>query len=154
MKSLAEARKRIAGLGLSARQQQRWLVILETLMNAERDEGLSADELAQHAAFRRDESDDTRERGEQSEAQRVLRTLYDMAEAGLIEKRMLMSAFVRHQVKNASAGMLAIICSLERAMLDLLQQERFIKFDLLPPRITIIRWPVLYDVSNIDVFPL
>ena len=123
VKDMADARLRIAALGLSARQQQRWLVILETLINAERDEGFSADELAQHAAFKRDACDQAHERGEQTEAQRVLRTLYDMAEAGLIEKSMLMSAFVRHKVKNASTAMLAQICSLERAMLDLLPQE-------------------------------
>jgi ATP-dependent DNA helicase RecQ len=123
VRSLDEAKQRIEKLGLSARQEQRWLAILDALINAESDEGFSADELAQHAAFSRDEGKGATENEQQTESQRVLRTLYDMAEAGLIEKSLLLTAYVRYQVKQASNTQLEQICALERTLLDLLPEE-------------------------------
>ncbi|RLA24427.1 MAG: RecQ family ATP-dependent DNA helicase, partial [Gammaproteobacteria bacterium] len=46
VKNRDEAKHKIAQLNLSARQQKRWLAILDTLFNADIDEGFSADELA------------------------------------------------------------------------------------------------------------
>ncbi|MEN8168545.1 MAG: UvrD-helicase domain-containing protein, partial [Pseudomonadota bacterium] len=123
VKSLDEAKRRIEKLGLSTRQQQRWLAILDAMINAQSDEGFSADELAEHAAFNRDEAKDSPDREQETEAQRVLRTLYDMAESGLIEKSLLLTAYVRHQVRQPSSILLDRVCALERAMLDLLPEE-------------------------------
>ena len=50
--NLAEARDRVEKLNLSKSQQQRWLAVLQALLNADADKGLSADELAELPAFR------------------------------------------------------------------------------------------------------
>jgi ATP-dependent DNA helicase RecQ len=123
VKNLAEAEQKIAALGLSKRQQQRWLAILEALMNAESDEGFSADSLAELGEFAEDAADREQGRRNETAGQRVIRTLHDMAEAGLIRKSLLLTAYVRYKVANASTAMLDKICSLERAMLTLLQEE-------------------------------
>jgi ATP-dependent DNA helicase RecQ len=120
VKNLDEAKSRIAALQLSQRQQQRWLAILDALFNAEPDAGFSADELACLGAFEKSPED---ERSEETAAQRVIRTLHAMAEAGLIRKNLLMSAYVRYKVANSSEELLRQVCGLERALLALLREQ-------------------------------
>jgi len=116
VKDMDEARQKIAGLGLSAVQRQRWLTILEALMNADPDESFSADQLAESLPGLPGE--------ESAEAgQMVLRTLHDMSTAGLIRKTTLLSAFVRYKVVAHSRLLLERICELEQAMLDLMQEQ-------------------------------
>ncbi|MGR8934973.1 MAG: RecQ family ATP-dependent DNA helicase [Gammaproteobacteria bacterium] len=122
VKDRDEAKGKIAALGLSQRQQQRWLAILEALFNADSDEGFSADALALHGAFAEDPQETVQGRCETA-GQRVIRTLYDMAAAGLIKKQLLMSAYVRYKVANASQELLHQICALERAMLDRMREQ-------------------------------
>ncbi len=75
-------------------------------MNCDPDEGMTADELAMLAAFRPPEGDVPQwDRGETA-GQRVLRTLHDMAEAGLLHQGPQLSAFVRHKVKQPSPQIL------------------------------------------------
>ncbi len=120
VKDMDEARRKIAKReDLSQRKKQRWLAILEALMNAESDAGFSADELAELAPFKADAAD----RQSETESQRVLRTLYAMAEAGLIRKSLLLTAFVRYKVANHSPLYLERVCRLEQAMLELLPEE-------------------------------
>ena len=54
---------------------------------------------------------------------RVLRTLHDMANAGLLHQGPQLTAFLRHKVKNSSEQILRRVCALERAMLEALRQE-------------------------------
>ena len=119
--NLAEAQEKIARLGLSARQQQRWLLILSALMNADRDRGLSADDLAQHTGFSSDPA--SGDRDDETETQRVLRTLHAMAEQGLISLETTLTAYVRHKVKHGSADTLERVVRLDQAMLELLPEE-------------------------------
>ncbi len=120
VKDLAEARKKIADLGLSRRQQERWLVILRELMQQDRqDESFSADELAGYSAFERDKD----EPGDETESQRVLKTLHDMAEQGLLTKETTLSAWLRYKVKNSAEKQLETICALEWDFVDLLSSE-------------------------------
>lgn len=123
VKNIDEAKSKVEKLGLSQRQQQRWLAILEALFNAESDEGFSADELALHGAFKDGKDDHRPGKTEQTASQRVIRTLYDMAKAGLIQKSLLLTAFVRYKVSNSSVAKLEEVCALERVMLKELQQE-------------------------------
>jgi ATP-dependent DNA helicase RecQ len=122
VKNLQEAKLKLTKLQLSQRQQQRWLAILEALFNADSDEGFSADELALLSSFA-DDSSVQPERPDETASQRVIRTLYDMAQAGLIQKSMLLTAYVRYKVANASSTMLEKICALERAMIQALQEQ-------------------------------
>ncbi len=116
---LTAAARKIAGLNLSAAQRARWLAILEVLLNAEPDEGLTADELAQLPACK-EQPGAGWDRG-QTPGQRVLRTLHDMAKAGLIDRGPQLTAFVRHKVKESSASILTRVVALEQAMLDALR---------------------------------
>ncbi len=123
VKNLAEAQQKIARLDLSKRQKARWLAILEALMNADIGEGFSADSLAELSEFA--DTEEEREPGKKQEtaSQRVIRSLYDMASAGLIQKSLLLTAYVRYKVANSSSALLKKICSIERAMLGILQEE-------------------------------
>ncbi|MGZ8237933.1 MAG: RecQ family ATP-dependent DNA helicase [Methylobacter sp.] len=123
VKNLDEAKSKIEKLGLSQRQQQRWLAILEALFNAGSDEGFSADELALHGAFKDSKDDHKPGKTDETASQRVIRTLYDMSEKGLIQKSLLLTAFVRYKVKDASLLKLEDVCALERAMLKALQEQ-------------------------------
>ena len=116
VRNMEEGRRKIEQLGLSEVRQQRWLVILEALMNAEADESFSADQLAELLPPLPGE--DSAEAG-----QLVLRTLHDMAVAGLVRKTTLLSAFVRYKVASHSRLLLERICDLERGMLDLMEEQ-------------------------------
>ncbi|WP_295587072.1 RecQ family ATP-dependent DNA helicase [uncultured Lamprocystis sp.] len=124
--SLEEAQRRIAGLGLSAPQRQRWLAVLEALFNCDPNDGLTADDLAQLPALRPPQGEGAAappwDRGETA-GQRVLRTLYDMAQAGLLLQGPQQSAYVRYKVVNPSTRILEQVCSVERAMLAALREE-------------------------------
>ena len=96
-----EAKGKIAKLKLSKRQQQRWSAIIEALFNAESNAGFSADELAQHSAFTEDKNETKPATRKSTASQEVIRTLFDMTEAGLIQKNLLLTAYVRYKVTNA-----------------------------------------------------
>lgn len=122
VQTLEEASDRIGKLRLSERQQARWLAILEMLMNASADEGLSVDQIAEHTAFKPDTDTDSQDNPNDTEGQRVLRTLHDMAEAGLIHESLMLSAFVRYKVKTHSLLMLERVGKIEEAMIDALME--------------------------------
>jgi ATP-dependent DNA helicase RecQ len=126
VKSLSEARERMEKLNLSTAQKERWLGVLETLMNAAPDEGLSADELAELPAFKQKQSDAKdpgQFRATRSDTEQVMRTLHGMAEAGLIKQGLLLTAFVRHKVKNHSELIFERVCALEGAMLKIMRES-------------------------------
>ncbi len=123
VRNLDEARTRIAKLNLPESQQKKWLAITEALINADVDDKLKADDLAELPAFKesRDPQASPAERLMRT-SEKVLRTLHRMAEAGLIEKGIVLSAFVRHKVKNPSMAMLEQISTVEEKMLKALQE--------------------------------
>jgi len=123
VKNMAEAEQKIAKLKLSERQQKRWLAILDALFNADSDEGFSADELAQLAEFAKESNEEEQSPRTETASQRVIRTLYDMSQAGIIQKNLLLTAFVRYKVENASTKLLEQICQLETALVQLLREQ-------------------------------
>jgi ATP-dependent DNA helicase RecQ len=117
--SLEEAAERIASMDLSARQQQRWLAILGELMVRDRENRpFSADELASLAPFATMQGDLQSE----TETQRVIRTLHDMAGQGILEKFTLLSAYVRYRVKDGSDKLLQQVVRLEIDFLKTLEE--------------------------------
>lgn len=118
VKNLDEAEAKIDKLPLSQRQKKRWLSILEELFNADSDEGFSADQLAMLGAFAENDEDKPGE----TASQRVIRTLYDMAEQGLIQKSLLLTAFIRYKVTQSSQAQLTKVCDLERAMIAAMRE--------------------------------
>lgn len=123
IKNMDEAGRRIAALGLSANQRSRWLAILQALMNADSDQGLSADELAELPVLKENrDSAERHEVQEESETLRVLRTLHDMAQAGLIKQGLQLTAYVRHKTKSHSQLVFERVCVLEKAMLQAMRE--------------------------------
>lgn len=119
VKSIPEAVEKIAKLNLSERQQERWLALLGALMEVQRKDGFSADELASLSAFATAEGDIDFE----TETQRVVKTLHDMAEQGVLSKETNMSAYVRHKVPNNAKVHLRRVCSLEGDFLSVLEEQ-------------------------------
>ncbi len=119
VKSLAEAREKIATYGLSKRQQERWLAILGALLERPPGHGFSADELACLGSFTLSPDEAENE----TEAQRVLRTLNDMANQGILSKATTLSAYVHHKVKGSSEKLLKRFCMVEKDFLALLQEN-------------------------------
>ncbi|HWL51616.1 MAG TPA: hypothetical protein VNQ90_04230 [Chthoniobacteraceae bacterium] len=124
MQNLEQAREQIRKLDLSRSKQKQWLAVLEFLMNAKVNDGISADALAELPEFYLKPASPPEARQEDGgDTLYVLRTLDEMAQAGLIQKNLLMTAFVRHKVVNPSWQILERICTLERAVIDLLRAE-------------------------------
>lgn len=113
-----DAAEKISGLDLSKRQRERWLAILAALMEHGRNTGFSADELASLSPFATAEGDGKYE----TENQRVLRTLHDMSEQGLISKETNLSAYLRYKVGNNATIHLKRLSALEREFLSILQE--------------------------------
>ena len=117
--NMEEAREKIDSLDLSKRQQDRWMSILAAIMeNRTPNRGFSADELAGDSSFQKTEHDSENE----TESQRVIRTLQDMAEQGLLNKETSLTAYIRYKVANSSKKRLQQICKLEQDFLKVLEQ--------------------------------
>ncbi len=119
VRNMEEAKEKIDSLDLSKRQQDRWMSILAAIMEYRNpNRGFSADELAGHSSFQKTEHDSANE----TESQRVIRTLQDMAEQGLLNKETTLSAYIRYKVTNSSKKRLQQTCALERDFLEVLEQ--------------------------------
>ena len=118
VRDLAEAGRKIEALHLSSRQRERWLAILQKLMEKSTRGGFSADEIASQPSFVTAEGDGAYE----TDTQRVLQTLHDMAEQGLLAKETSLTAFIRYKVSNSALLSLQRICALEREFLAVLQE--------------------------------
>ena len=116
--SLNEARSTMDSLDLSPAKRRQWERLLQALFNAPKDRGLGVDDLAEAAGIR-----DHRQQGEgPAPGEHILRTLHDMAENGLLEKGMQLTAFLKIGVRNASKSVFERICRLDEELLDLLQE--------------------------------
>lgn len=117
--NLENARERIQSLDLSKRQQERWLAIMQLMMEQRSGKGLSADDIASLTSFGRHKDDPETE----TEAQRVLRTLDDMAREGLLSKETTLSAFIRYKTQDSSRKRLTRLSSVERDFLRILKEN-------------------------------
>jgi ATP-dependent DNA helicase RecQ len=118
VKDMAEAAEKISHLNLSERQQDRWLALLAALMQMRKIDSFSADELAALAPFAPAEEDGV----DETETQRVIKTLHDMAEQGILSKETTLSAYIRHKVGNNGKVHLQRVCALEREFLKVLEE--------------------------------
>ena len=118
--NLDEADAKLDKLGLTPENRRRWRRILIELMNADPDEGFNADELA---ALAGDEAGEGNDRSPLEAGLRVLRTLQQMSEQGLVSSGLRMSAFLRYKVKDPSTARLEAAVALERALIDRMMEE-------------------------------
>lgn len=111
-----EARQRIEAIPLPPHKAKAWLQILERLINAEADAGLSSDDFLDLPGRLGAVTTTHAEAG-----RIVLSTLGEMQKAGLLTSGVLLTAFLRHGVAEASTTVLDQSARLEARMLDLLR---------------------------------
>jgi len=123
VKNMEEAEAKIAPLNLPQKQKKRWLAVLHALFNARKDAGMSADELAELPEFKAQDGDAPEQRSVAGDTRTILRILHEMTGAGLIKQGVLLNAFVRYKVGDHSRMRFEKVCSLEQAMLKLMQES-------------------------------
>ncbi len=123
VKSLEEARKVIDCLNLSPHTQNMWLRILHQLMNAADKQGCSADFLAEALFPERQTLQEMEKATGLTAAQIVITALHDLADAGLIDQGVTLSASFRPKGKNNSTRILEAACDLEDSLVKILQEE-------------------------------
>ena len=125
VRDLDAARRRMAKLDLGERKRRRWLEVLEALQNADLRDGLDADGLANLPAFKplRSRVGDGAQGTDSTATGTVLRTLHEMTSAGLLERGIYFTAWVRHRIQDRSVDRLTRIIRVERAVADILREE-------------------------------
>ena len=121
VESVAEARQRLKGLGLTQTQTRRWLTIVAALLRAQPDDGLSADEIAELPGVLEEANMPGRAR--ESPGQNVLRTLQSMVEAGLLKDGLRLTAHVHFGGPRSSRAAFQALGRLDRALLELLRES-------------------------------
>ncbi|MDD4391593.1 MAG: RecQ family ATP-dependent DNA helicase [Desulfobacterales bacterium] len=115
--SLEEMNSSLDKLQLSEIRRTIWETILEQLMDADPEDGMSADQLAEAfgtvPSIPKEQMPDTRS---------ILQILNQMAEIGLIRKGMMLSAYVRMKGGNNAKKVLNRVCEIDQAMLGVLQE--------------------------------
>ena len=125
VRDLDAARCRLAKLDLSTQQRRRWFAVLEALQDADLRDGLNADGLANLPAFKplMSRVGDGAGGKDTTATKEVLRTLHEMTSAGLLERGIYFTAWVRHRIRDRSVDRLVRIVEVERAMADILREE-------------------------------
>ncbi|MEN8255308.1 MAG: RecQ family ATP-dependent DNA helicase [Verrucomicrobiota bacterium] len=122
MQTREEAIEKINALELSDRGKRQWHEIMAQLFDRDPDEAISADQLAELPSMAVAE-EVAQYRTLRHDTLPVLKILNDMANAGLVKKDTLLSAYVKVRCTNASDKVLADVCVLEKAMIALLREE-------------------------------
>lgn len=125
VRSLEEARAKMSPLNLPVQKQAQWEAILTRLFNTPPDEGFSADTLAELPALREAFASQRQifEARGVRETQVVMRVLNEMAEAGLIERDLLLTAFVKNGGPKSPRRQFECISQLEESLLKILPAE-------------------------------
>ena len=104
--SLADAERRLSGAGITHRKK--YLDLIQLLLNADADDGLSTDELMVRTGFT---PDGLRE------------ALYLLDQLGIASNDMVMTAYVHVGVERTSGKRFEEVATLERAVVAALQEE-------------------------------
>ena len=116
--SLEEAKGKLDSLQLSNRARRNWELLLQVLINSDKDEGLNADILAHRMGSLAGEREARR-----LDSQEVIRILNQMALAGVVSDGLLMTAFLRPKGTKAAQREFEAVCRIEHAMVALLEDE-------------------------------
>lgn len=118
--TLQAAEQRVGELGLKPLDQRVWRELLRVFYSRGREDGpeggMTADDLAELAGL----VPETRHLGA---GRRLLRTLQDMVQAGLLSEGLEVGLRVRHKVKDPSDQRLARLVALDEALLALLEEQ-------------------------------
>ncbi|MBU3949602.1 MAG: RecQ family ATP-dependent DNA helicase [Proteobacteria bacterium] len=117
-KTMEEIGPQLDKLNLSVQNRLVWKSVIRCLMNADPDDGMSADQIAEYLGgiegITHDIISDTR---------RIIHILHQMAEQGIIQSGILMSAYIRPKGKNNARHILDTVCEIDQAMIRILREE-------------------------------
>lgn len=117
--SLKEAQQKIKSLNLNAAANILWNAVLQALINANDDDGLSADSIADDAAQYLAQTSGSIP---YIEAKDVMRVLTQMADIGLVSKGLLLTARMRPKGKDNARLTTELIHDIELSMLSLMRE--------------------------------
>ena len=139
--SLEEAQSKMAALHLNPAAMVLWNAVLQALLNANDDDGLSADSIADEVAqFLPHKENNT----SGIEAKDVMRVLTQMADVGLVTRGMLLTVRMRPKGKDNARITTELIHNIEIAMLGLLREAH--------PDIELgMPWPLQIAVMNQEI---
>ncbi len=121
--SLDEAHALMAGLSLAPATERLWLNILRLVFNAPRDQGLSADSIAEGLFPDVEPLTQMAASTGQTPAQLVIQALHDMADARILDRGLMLSAIFRPRGKNNALKVLETISDIENRLLAILRAE-------------------------------
>ena len=105
--SVQDARSRLAGHKLEARYRDALVAIVETLINADPDEGISTDALMEVSGLPPD---------------RITAALNDLEKLGLASNDTVMTAFVHFGVRRPSSSRLAEAADMEKRLIEMMRE--------------------------------
>jgi ATP-dependent DNA helicase RecQ len=123
IESLEEAEKIIDRFNLGLQAKRLWLNILHYIINSTEDRGIRADTLAEALFPELNMLQEMERTTGLTAAQIVITALHDMADAGLIDQGIMLSAIFRPQGKNQALNIFEAACDLENKIVGLLQVE-------------------------------
>ncbi|WP_421387751.1 RecQ family ATP-dependent DNA helicase [Aeromonas veronii] len=115
--STEEAMKRVESLKLAPKAKAIWQAVIQALMSAADDDGLSADTIAEEAGQY------MADKGSGVQASEVMRVLTQMADVGLLSQGMLLTTWLRPKGRDNARVLYGQVHSIEKAMLDTLREK-------------------------------
>ncbi|MGQ4692788.1 RecQ family ATP-dependent DNA helicase [Aeromonas veronii] len=115
--STEEAMKRVESLKLAPKAKAIWQAVIQALMSAADDDGLSADTIAEEAGQY------MADKGSGVQASEVMRVLTQMADVGLLSQGMLLTTWLRPKGRDNARVLCGQVHSIEKAMLDTLREK-------------------------------
>ncbi|MBO9482683.1 RecQ family ATP-dependent DNA helicase [Salinisphaera sp. G21_0] len=116
--TLEEAEEKLDTLQLSDTNRKKWIMVLSALINADPDEGVSADLLAEDIGRHLKAQD----KATPLNTTDIMTILNQMADVGLVSNGLLMTAFLRPKGRNNARDVYQKLCRLEKAMLGSLRE--------------------------------
>ena len=123
VESLEDAEKVIDRLNLGLHAKNLWLNILQYIINKAEERGIRADALAEALFPEMEMLLEMERKTGLTAAQIVITALHDMADVGLIDQGIMLSAIFRPKGKNQVLKVFQAACDLENKLVSLLQAE-------------------------------
>ena len=121
--SLQDAESILERLSISPQTKSLWLSLLQQIINSPEDRGIRADELAEALFPEKELLRELEQKTGQTAGQVVISALHDMADAGLIDQGLMLSATFRPKGKNNALKTFQTVCEIENKLISLLQVE-------------------------------
>ncbi len=122
VRSIDDASPLIDRQKLAPHTARLWRGILRVLFNAPTDQGLGADDIAEEL-FASDELKHIEQQTGLQASEAVLQAMHDMAAARLLDKGLMLSAYVRARGKKNARQNFETVDNLEAKLLELLREE-------------------------------